>query len=88
MIEYHYNDDCNNMGPLLTSEHPIDERVDEMDALSVTDFALNVNTMKTNYPSKVWGFYGAGYDPDGPDDQPRLSIASEERVRYTLSNTR
>jgi hypothetical protein len=73
MIEYLYNDDGHGLAGMMTSSQVIDDRVDRVDrvvALGVTTFALCVNSMKTNYPSRVWDSYAAGFDPDGPDDQP------------------
>jgi hypothetical protein len=55
---------------------------------------LNVNVQRALFDSRVWTPLDAGYDPDGPDDQPLLasleagpaSLTPDGRGRYWVHN--
>lgn len=50
----------------------VDEYVDLLAQAGVVTLMINTNARKTNYQSDVWETFWAGYDPNGPDDQPFL----------------
>ena len=63
-------------------EAAVDSWVDQYANTQVRELFLCPNCMRTSYASDVWDPIWAGYDPDGPDDQPLLaSTAPEERAR-------
>ena len=85
MMDYLYNDDSHGLAGAMTHEQVIDERVDNVAALGVTTFAQCVNSMKVNYPSRVWDSYTDGFDPDGPDDQPLFAHCDPAMVKQYRS---
>ena len=68
-----YNLDCTEFfmgtfGPVVPET--IDKFVDAHAAVGVTDWVVNVNSQRTNYPSDAWDSYWKGYDPAAGNDQP------------------
>ena len=58
----------------------IDKYVDVLADTGVSNLFIGVSDQRTNYDSKVWQSYWENFDPDGPDDQPRLRMARSDEV--------
>ena len=58
----------------------IDKYVDVLADTGVSNLFIGVSDQRTNYDSKVWQSYWENFDPDGPDDQPRLRMALPDEV--------
>jgi hypothetical protein len=56
----------------------LQELVDHYHTPQVKEILFNVNSQRTSYASKVWSTMWEGYDPNGPDDQPRLAGTPED----------
>ncbi len=72
-------------------EHPADQMsgavvdayIDLVAGTGVRTFISCVNAQKANYASRVWESDWAGYEPQGPDDQPVLRHIPPGSVRAT-----
>lgn len=66
-------------GHRITSAE-LDEWVDQYAGTQVRELMLSTNSMRTNFPSRVWTPIWHGYQPDAPDDQPLFaSLAPADR---------
>ncbi|MEW6751863.1 MAG: family 10 glycosylhydrolase [Candidatus Latescibacterota bacterium] len=52
--------------------------VDQYAGTQVHELLLSPNAMRTSFDSAVWDPIWAGYDPEGPDDQPLLASTPPE----------
>ena len=69
--------------PETVSEADIDAMVDFYADAGVKVFMCAVVGERTSYDSAVWETYWDDYDPNGPDDQPRIrNILPEELDEY------
>ena len=72
-----------NRNPSTVTGKDIDRMVDFYADAGVKVFVCAVVGERTTYDSDVWESYWDDYDPDGPDDQPRLrNILPEELDEY------
>jgi len=69
--EFFFVNSAARMGPGLINEY-----VDTLAAVGVKTFVSCGNGQRTNYPSDVWQWDWEGYDPNGPDTQPMLKVAT------------
>ncbi len=82
-----FNQDCTELfyvtPPEKMKPEVVDGLVDRMAARGVKILLINTNAQKTNYASDVWEPFWAGYDPDGPDNQPVLAKLPPSRIKPT-----
>lgn len=74
------NEDSNHYFATRTdrrvTEKDLTDWVDQYAGTQVRELIMNVNAMRTAFPSKVWTPFWKDYDPKGPDDQPLFASAA------------